>query len=139
MPRYAGEYGLLPLPSQPLAGDSNATFNPPLVNRRPPRSLVQIEGPQPLAGEQAARVQLRNCDLRIGSVCLIGDLRTFVPIPYAALPQGPSHGTWPSGRQALKASTRCCRPAAIAALGGPVGRAARPILRSPASSTASRG
>src|SRR5262249_29246123 len=54
-------------------------------------------------------------------------------------PQGPRHGTWPSGRQAFKASTRCCRPAAIAALGGPVRRAAHPILRSPASSTASRG
>ncbi len=58
-------------------------------------------GPQPLAGKQAARVRLRNCDLRIGPVYLIGDLRTFVPIPYAAVSQGPGHRTWPSGRQAL--------------------------------------
>jgi site-specific recombinase XerC len=46
---------------------------------------------------------------------LIGDLRTFVRIPYAALSQGSGHGTWPSGKQALTATMRCGRLAVIAA------------------------
>src|SRR5262249_15528212 len=80
----------------------------------------QIGDPQPPAGEQVAPVPLRNGDLRAagcqshrqpvtvrsspdgGSPAYpISDLRTFVPIPYAALSQGPRHGTWPSGRQAF--------------------------------------
>src|SRR5215831_1894102 len=42
-------------------------------------SRVQIAGPQPLAGEQTARVQLRNCDVKVGPVYLTSDLRTFMP------------------------------------------------------------
>jgi hypothetical protein len=47
-----------------------------------------------------------------------GDLRTFVPFSYAALSHGSRHRTWPSGRQALKASMRYCRPTVIAASQG---------------------
>src|SRR5215471_19861081 len=75
---------------------------------------VQIQGPQPPAGEQVAPVPLRNGDLRAAGcqsrrqpvtvrpstdggspVYITGDLRTFVPIPYAPRP---GHETWPSGR-----------------------------------------
>jgi hypothetical protein len=60
------------------------------------------------------------------------DLRTFGPTAYAALSQG---GPWPSGRGALKATTRCGR--AMVAARGPARRVARPTPQSPASSTVS--
>src|SRR5262245_6772481 len=103
------------------ARDSNATLNSvPYSFLSAARSPVQIGGPQPPAGEQVAPVPLRNGDLRAAGcqsrrqpvtvrpstdggspVYPMSDLRTFVPIPYAALSQGPRHGTWPSGRQAF--------------------------------------
>ena len=89
------------------------------------------------SGEQAVRVQLRYCDLRVGPVYLIGDLRTFVALPYAAPSREAGHRTWPSGRRALPVTMRCYRPAVIAAPRGPAGRRARVRLRGPASSTAS--
>ena len=67
---------------------------------------------------------------------LIGDLRTLVPIPYAAPSQEAGHRTWPSGRRAhghyalLPAGGDRRAPWAS-------GRRARLRLRGPASSTAS--
>ena len=46
-------------------------------------------GPQQLSGKQAARVQPRNRDLRVGMAYLISDLQTFVPIPDSVLSQEP--------------------------------------------------
>src|SRR5215510_16141279 len=102
----------------------------------------QGAGPQPLAGKQVGAVQLRISDLRPAGrdpplthgsrlVHRIGDLRTFVPIPYAARP---GYGTWPSRRQALEATTQRGRPAVIAAARGCAGSPVRPSLRSSASS-----
>src|SRR5262249_50717646 len=79
-----------------------ATKTRSVVKTSSGRSSVQISGPQLLAGKQVAAVQLRISDLRPAGrdpplthgsrlVHRIGDLRTFVPIPYAARP-GQGHG-----------------------------------------------